>query len=155
MLHLRVTASSRLCSLICQCSFSELPSFSRLRLPLFASNSMVHDGVGWVCVGKVETAIVPLVPAVATESSPCLTLSLGRRPGWELWYRNPRVCFRDLRYVIWNSVPSRIIACMMMARRLASATLAFLIVERAPIASAHVFSLRGPAHLVNITLAAS
>src|SRR6056297_1157891 len=63
--------------------------------------------------------------------------------------------FRDLRYVIWNSVPSRIIACMMMARRLASATLAFLIVERAPIASAHVFSLRGPAHLVNITLAAS
>lgn len=122
---------------------------------MFSSNSMVHDGVGWVCVGKVETAIVPWVPAVATESSPCLTPSLGRRPGWELWYRNPRVCFRDLRYAIWNSVPSRIIACMTMARRLASATLAFLIVERAPMANAHVLSLRVPAHLVSITLAAS
>ena len=31
--------------------------FLRLRLPLFSSNSVVHDGVGWVCDGKVETAI--------------------------------------------------------------------------------------------------
>lgn len=24
---------------------------------MFSSNSVVHDGVGWVCVGNVETAI--------------------------------------------------------------------------------------------------
>lgn len=44
---------------------------------------------------------------------------------------------------------------MMMARRLASATLAVLIVERAPIALAQSLRLIGAAHLVSITFAAS
>lgn len=149
-----MSVSCRFCSLNCQCSSSEPLSFSRLRLPLFSSNSLVHDGVGWVCVGKVETAIIP-GQAVAAESSPYLTPSLGGRPGWELRCRISRVCRRDRFYAIWNSVSSRIIACMRMARRLASSTRTFLIFERAPIASVQVLSLRGPAHLVSITLAAS
>ena len=68
---------------------------------------------------------------------------------------NPRDCRSGDPYANWNSVWSRIIACRMIARRLARATRAFLIVERAPIASAHSFYLSGPAYLVSMTLAAS
>ncbi len=41
-------------------------------------------GLAGCWVGNVETAIIPLVLAVATESAPCLTPSLGHRPRWEL-----------------------------------------------------------------------
>lgn len=68
----------------------------RLRSPLFSSNSLVHDGVGWVCAGKVETAIgqfrlllqnrrrVSRPPSDIPDGSSvlgildCLRLSLGR-----------------------------------------------------------------------------
>ncbi len=60
---------------------------------MFSSNSGVHDGVGWVWFGKVETAIMPFVVAVATESTPCPTPSLGHRSRRELMFGVLVRCF--------------------------------------------------------------
>ena len=56
----------------------------------------------------------------------------------------PPILFAGGSYAAAKSVPSRSIACMIMANRLARATRALRMFERFEIASAQVFSLSGP-----------
>jgi hypothetical protein len=56
----------------------------------------------------------------------------------------PPILFADGRYAAVKSVPSRSMACMMIANLLARATRALRMFERFEIARAQVFSLSGP-----------
>ena len=128
-------------------------SVCRLRLPWFSSSSQAHDGVGWVWIGKVETAI-RLVVLLSLQNR----RHVPRPPSGGFPYGNCGLgilCCSGNVYMAWKSVRSRIMACSMIASRLAKATRAFLIVDRAPIASAHDFNFSGAAYRVSITFAAS
>ena len=99
------------------------------------------DGVSWVQGGSVEIAVGQRL-APATESAPSSAPSLGRRSSWELDSASCLVvCWA---YISTNSVPSRSIACMMIARRRARATLALRIVDRLAILKAQSLSLSWP-----------
>src|ERR1700677_5006214 len=98
------------------------------------------DGVSWVQRGSVESA-VGLRLALATESAPSSAPSLERRSSWELVSAS---CLVARAYADANSVPSRSIACMVIARRRARATRALRIVDRWAIAKPESLSLSWP-----------
>jgi hypothetical protein len=74
------------------------------------------DGVSWVQRGSVEIAVGQRGPA--TQSTPSSAPSLGRRSSWELVSAS---CLVARAYADANSVRSRSIACMIIARRRARA----------------------------------
>jgi hypothetical protein len=109
------------------------------------------DGVSWVRSGLVEIAVGQTT--AATESAPLSAPSLGRRSARELGSTS---CSVDAAgYAGLNSAPWRNMACMMMARRRASATRALRIVDRLAIANAQSLSFSGPLYRVSMTFAAS
>jgi len=109
-------------------------------------------GVSWVQGGEVENAVGLCWPR-ATESAPSSAPSLGRRSLREL---DAVSGLSDgYAYAASNSVPSRSMACMMMARRRARAMRALRIVDRLAMAKAHSLSLSWPLYRVSMTLAAS
>jgi hypothetical protein len=97
------------------------------------------DGVSWVWSGSVEIAVGQ--GPHATESAPSSAPSLGRRSARELGSTS---CLGWRCYAGLNSVPCRSMACMMMARRRASAIRALRIVDRLAIANAQSLSFNGP-----------
>jgi hypothetical protein len=80
--------------------------------------------------------------AAATESAPSSAPSLGRRSARELGSISSRL--RLLGYAGSNSVRCRNMACMITARRRASAIFALRMVDRLAIAKAHSLSFSGP-----------
>src|SRR5512133_3362219 len=89
------------------------------------------DGVSWVQSGSVEVAVGETGRALRNRRRHLL-------PPWGVAplgssVRSP-LRLSPLDYAGMNSVPCRSIACMMMARRRASATLALRMVDRLAIA---------------------
>ena len=78
----------------------------------------------------------------ATESTPSSASSLGGRSARELGWTS--VSLMPPGYAGLNSVPCRSMACMMIARRRASAIRALRIVDRLAIAKAHSLSFSAP-----------
>jgi hypothetical protein len=102
----------------------------------------VRHAVGNVQGGKVENVVGRglaagyKIHAVVVCSLPRASLLAGARCGLHL---------RDLwAYAATNSVPSRSIACMMIARRRAKGMRALRMLDRLAIANAHSFSLSRP-----------
>src|SRR5277367_6452936 len=112
----RMSAFRQLCSLMGQGreALRGVDAFGCLR-SLRARSAL--DGVSWVQRGSVEIA-VGLRLALATESAPSSAPSLGRRSSWELVSAS---CLVARAYADANSVRSRSIACMIIARRRARA----------------------------------
>ena len=92
------------------------------------------DGVSWVQSGLVEIAVGQTDRSYSIGaviySLPRASLRLGARYGLLFGYAG------------LNSVPSRSMACMMMAKRRASAIRAFRIVDRLAIANAQSLSFK-------------
>jgi hypothetical protein len=99
------------------------------------------DGVSWVQSGSVEIAVGQTGRALQNRRRHLLP-SLGRRSARELGWTSFRLML--LGYAGLNSVPCRSMACMMMARRRASAIRALRIVDRLAIANAQSLSFSGP-----------
>ena len=100
------------------------------------------DGVSWVQSGSVEIAVGRRSTAcyrigAVICSLPRASLRSGARFG-------PPVSSMLLGYAGLNSVPCRSMACMMIARRRASAIRALRIVDRLAIANAQSLSFSGP-----------
>jgi hypothetical protein len=99
------------------------------------------DGVSWVQGGSVEIAVSHWLAACNRIGAVVCSLpraSLLLEAGFGLLSRRLRA------YADANSVPSRSIACMMIASRRARATLALRIVDRWAIAKAQSLSLSWP-----------
>jgi hypothetical protein len=99
------------------------------------------DGVSWVQSGQVEIAVGQRL-ASATISAPSSAPSLGVAPLGS-WIRPPFLWIARA-WAGANSVQSRSIACLMIARRRARAILALRIVDRLAIAKAQSLSLSWP-----------
>jgi hypothetical protein len=99
------------------------------------------DGVSWVQSGSVEIAVGQTNRMLQNRRRHLLP-SLGRRSARELGSTScpaSAACYAGL-----NSVPCRSMACMMMARRRASAIRALRIVDRLAIAKAQSLSFNRP-----------
>jgi hypothetical protein len=108
---------------------------------VFSARSRALDGVSWVQGGLVEGAVGRWLTACNAIGAVVCSLP-GRRSFREL---DAVSCLRDRKaYAGANSVSSRSMACMMMARRRARATRAFRIVDRLAIAKAQSFSFSWP-----------
>lgn len=99
------------------------------------------DGVSWVRSGSVEIAVGQSGRMLQDRRRHLLPPSgiapLGSSVRSPLWLALPV-------YAGLNSVPCRSMACMMMARRRASAIRALRIVDRLAIANAQSLSFSGP-----------
>ena len=93
------------------------------------------DGVSWVQSGLVEIAV--------SQTAACYTIGavICSLPRASL--RSGARCVLLFGYTGWNSVPSRNMACIMMAKRRASAIRALRIVDRLAIAKAQSLSFKG------------
>ena len=98
------------------------------------------DGVSWVQSGSVEIAVGQRTACYRIGA--VIAPSLGHRSARELGSISSRL--RLLGYAGSNSVPCRNMACMIMARRRASAIFALRIVDRLAIAKAQSLSFSGP-----------
>ena|SRR5215472_5203405 len=99
------------------------------------------DGVSWVQSGSVEVAVGETGRALRNRRRHLLPPSGVAPLGSSV--RSP-LRLRLLGYAGLNSVPRRNMACMMMARRRASAIFALRIVDRLAIAKAQSLSFSGP-----------
>jgi hypothetical protein len=98
------------------------------------------DGVSWVQGGSVEIAVGRKAACYRIDAVIC---SLpGRRSARELGWTS--VSLMPPGYAGLNSVPCRSMACMMIARRRASAIRALRIVDRLAIANAQSLSFSAP-----------
>ena len=106
-----------------------------------AGAHLALDGVSWVQGGSVEIAVGRVDRMLQNRRRHLLPPSgvapLGSSVG-------PPVSLMLLGYAGANSVPCRSIACMMIARRRASAIRALRIVDRLAIANAQSLSFSGP-----------
>jgi hypothetical protein len=107
---------------------------------VFSARSLALDGVSWAQGGEVENA-VGWVGRVRQNRRRRLLPPSGVAPCGSSMRSPISVA---LVYAATNSVPFRSIACMMIARRRARATLALRIVDRLAIAKAQSFSLSWP-----------
>ena len=94
-------------------------------------------GAAWLKSQSVDGSTACYRIGAVIHSLPRASLPLGSSV-------RPPVRLTLLGYAGLNSVPCRSMACMMMARRRASAIRALRIVERFAMASAQSFSFSGP-----------
>src|ERR1051325_11129377 len=94
------------------------------------------DGVSWVQGGLVEIAVGQETACYRIDAVICALP--GSRSARELGWTSVSLCRSG--YTGLNSVPCRSMACMMIARRRASAIRAFRIVDRLAIAKAQSLS---------------
>lgn len=99
------------------------------------------DGVSWVQSGSVEIAVGQVDRMLQNRRRHLLPPSGVAPLGSSV---RPPFRLALLGYAGLNSVPCRSMACMMMARRRASAIRALRIVDRWAIANAQSLSFRGP-----------
>jgi hypothetical protein len=99
------------------------------------------DGVSWVQSGSVEIAVGQTDRMLQNRRRHLLPPSGVAPLGNSV---RPPVRLMLLGYAGLNSVPCRSMACMMMARRRASAIRALRIVDRLAIAKAQSLSFSGP-----------
>lgn len=130
----------------------QFPSELYLWAPAFSTRSMALDGVGWMWSGLVETAVGRRIDRMLQNRRRHPRPPSGICSARELVSASYLVRGRQARL---NSVPCRSMACMMMARRRASATRALRIFERPAMASAQSFNFSWPLKRVSKTLAAS
>jgi hypothetical protein len=99
------------------------------------------DGVSWVQSGSVEVAVGETSRCYRIGAVICSLPRASLRSGarFDLLFRLVLVGYAGL-----NSVPCRNMACMIMARRRASAMRALRIVDRFAIAKAQSLSFSGP-----------
>ena len=99
------------------------------------------DGVSWVQSGSVEVAVGETSRVLQNRRRHLLPPAGVAPLGSSV--RSP-IRLRLLGYAGSNSVPCRNMACMIMARRRASAMRALRIVDRLAIANAQSLSFSGP-----------
>jgi len=99
------------------------------------------DGVSWVRSGLVEIAVGHVTACYTIGAVICSLPRASLRSG--AWF-GLLSGLTLASYAGLNSVPCRSIACMMMARRRASAIRALRIVDRLAIAKAQSLSFSGP-----------
>jgi hypothetical protein len=108
----------------------------------FSSCSMALYGVSWVWGGLVANRSRPM------RSTACYRIgAIAHSLPWQCSAQelvSVSLPAKRYPYAAWNSVPSRSMACMMMASRRARATRALRMVERLPMRSAHSLSARSP-----------
>ena len=100
---------------------------------------MALDGVSWVWSGMVETAVGRRIGRMLQNRRRHPLPPSGVAPARELGSASYAVGYAGLKLV-----PCRSMACMMMARRRASATRALRMLDRLPMASAQSFSFNAP-----------
>jgi len=115
--------------------------YRRLRVSAFSTCSLALDGVSWVQSGSVEIAVGQTDRTLQNRRRHLLPPTGVAPLGSSV---RPPVRLVLLGYAGLNSVPCRSMACMMMARRRASAIRALRIVDRLAIANAQSLSFSGP-----------
>lgn len=131
---------ARFRSLMGQCSGSFLSDVGAFGCLRSLRAHLALDGVSWVQGGSVEIAVGQKTACYRIHAVICALP--GRRSARELGWTS--VSLMPPGYAGLNSVPCRSMACMMIARRRASAIRALRIVERLATANAQSLSFSAP-----------